>query len=95
MSEHSHHSNRKIQRSRLFDLVRHQRVELHEAELITNDEYAWLCTAADEGKTGKGSIARNRLDEYDEIQAKLTAAIKRIEELEREQSDLRLTKGQE
>ena len=60
---------------RLFDLVRYMRTELHEAELITDQEYFWLCAEAPMAK-GQGSPSPRRLEDYDEIRAKM----KRMEE---------------
>lgn len=54
--------------SRLFDLVRYQRHALHEADLITDDEYTFLLQEGSEN----GSV--ERLESYDQIQARLTAA---------------------
>lgn len=48
---------------RLFDLVRYQRADLHEAGLINDKEYADLATEQD-GKM-KGSVAR--LESYDQL----------------------------
>lgn len=58
---------------RLFDLVRQQRSELHEADLITDEEYAWLSGAAPmaNSKDG-GSPSPRRLEDYDDIRAELT-----------------------
>ncbi len=55
---------------RLFDLVRFMRSELHEAELITDQEYGWLCAEAPMAK-GQGSPSPRRLEGYDEIRAKM------------------------
>ena len=55
---------------RLFDLVRFMRSELHEAELITDQEYGWLCAEAPMAK-GQGSPSPRRLEDYDEIRAKM------------------------
>jgi hypothetical protein len=54
---------------RLFDLVRYMRSELHEADLITDQEYGWLCAEAPMAK-GQGSPSPRRLEDYDEIRAK-------------------------
>ena len=54
---------------RLFDLVRFMRSELHEAELITDNEYAWLCAEAPMAQ-GQGSPSPRRLEDYDEIRAR-------------------------
>jgi hypothetical protein len=59
---------------RLLDLVRYMRAELHEAGLITYEEFTWLLTAPDEGKIGQGSISARRLEDYDEIRARLNTA---------------------
>ena len=68
--------------TRLFDLVRYMRFELHEAELITDEEYAWICAEAPMAK-GQGSPSPRRLEDYDEIRAaarKLSDAYLRIRE---------------
>lgn len=49
---------------RLFDLVRQQRAELHDAELINDAEYAALAMAT-------GSV--QRLETYDDLQSQLAA----------------------
>lgn len=48
---------------RLLDLVRYQRQELHQAELITDEEYIQLLQ--EEG-------SRKRLESYDELRERLT-----------------------
>lgn len=53
---------------RLFDLVRFMRAELHEANLITDEEYAWLCMEAPLTQ-GVGSPSPRRLEDYDELRA--------------------------
>jgi len=50
---------------RLFDLVRYARIMLHEDDLITDDEYAWLCAAP--MAQGPGSPSPRRLEDYDEL----------------------------
>jgi hypothetical protein len=55
---------------RLFDLVRFMRSKLYEAELITDREYIWLCAEAPMAK-GQGSPSPRRLEDYDEIRAKM------------------------
>ena len=58
--------------TRLFDLVRYMRAELHDADLITDAEYAWLTAEADNAKTPLGgSPSPRRLEDYDEIKARL------------------------
>lgn len=47
---------------RLLDLVRYQRAELHEAGLITMDEYAMLA-----GEKG----SRERLENYDDLRERI------------------------
>lgn len=61
---------------RLFDLVRFMRSELHAAELITDDEYSWLCHGAEmaNSKAG-GSPSPRRLEDYDGIRKQLAAEI--------------------
>jgi hypothetical protein len=55
---------------RLFDLVRYMRSELHHANLITDEEYAWLIMEAPLAQ-GVGSPSPRRLEDYDDIRAKL------------------------
>lgn len=55
---------------RLFDLVRYMRSELHEAELIDEDEYAWLCSEAELAK-GSGSPSPRRLEDYDVLKDRM------------------------
>lgn len=60
---------------RMFDLVRHQRSELHQAELISDEEYFWLCAEAELATSLEGgSPSRERLEDYDELRAKLDKA---------------------
>lgn len=59
---------------RLFDLVRQQRMELHEVELITDEEYIELA---------KEHSAVARLEDYDELRAQLAAQTKRAESIYR------------
>lgn len=67
---------------RLFDLVRFMRSELHEADLITDDEYFWLCSEAEmaNSPTG-GSPSPRRLEDYDELRGQLTAQAAQIAQL--------------
>jgi hypothetical protein len=58
---------------RIADLIRQQRAELHEADLITDDEYADLCGIA-------GAV--DRLETYDDLRSKLQAALERAERAE-------------
>ena len=64
---------------RLFDLVRYMRSELHQAGLITEDEYMWLCLEAPMAR-GPGSPSPRRLEDYDVLRA-------RLDEMEREQAE--------
>lgn len=52
----------RAEKQRLFDLVRQQRMELHESGLISDKEYADLAMA-------KGSV--ERLETYDELRSEL------------------------
>lgn len=56
---------------RLFDLVRHQRAALHEDELITDEEYAWLCGSGMAGSPQGGSPSPRRLEDYDRMREQL------------------------
>lgn len=59
---------------RLFDLVRYSRASLHENELITDEEYYWLCGGAEMANSPKGgSPSPRRLEDYDEIRKQLEA----------------------
>lgn len=57
---------------RLWDLVRYQRAELHEAGLITDEEYAVL-VAGEPSRPGTGSPSAQRLSSYDELRKALAA----------------------
>lgn len=57
---------------RLFDLVRYARHTLHRDNLITDEEYAWLCMEAPLAK-GPGSPSPRRLEDYDAIRVKMAA----------------------
>lgn len=70
-----------ITNERQFDLVRFMRSELHQANLIDEDEYFWLCCDAPLAK-GEGSPSPRRLEDYDAIRVKTV-------ELERERDELR------
>ena len=65
---------------RLFDLVRYSRGSLHEEGLITDEEYAWLCSEAPLAK-GRGSPSPRRLEDYDELIAKSRRMEKALEEI--------------
>ena len=58
---------------RLFDLVRHQRAALHEDELITDEEYAWLCGSEMAMSPQGGSPSPRRLEDYDRTHEQLEA----------------------
>jgi hypothetical protein len=62
---------------RMFDLVRYCRANLHEDGLITDKEYAWLCSAPMATSPDGGSPSARRLEDYDQFQAR----IKQLEEL--------------
>ncbi len=48
---------------RMFDLVRYMRAELHDADLITDQEYAWLGSPMATSHEG-GSPSPRRLEDY-------------------------------
>lgn len=76
-----------LEESRLYDLVRFCRHDLHTAKLITNEEYAWLAMAATEGKPNQGSLSAQRLATYDELRAevaRLTEALRSLRDDMRE-----------
>jgi hypothetical protein len=56
--------------TRLFDLVRYMRSELHEDGLVTDKEYYWLCAEAPMSKGG-GSPSPRRLEGYDRDQRRI------------------------
>ncbi len=56
---------------RLFDLVRFMRRELHDADLIDDDEYAWLCLSPMSTAPEGGSPSPRRLEDYDALRTKL------------------------
>lgn len=63
---------------RLFDLVRYMRSALHEGGLITDHEYAWLCSGSPMASSESGdSPSVQRLEDYDDL-------IKAKEQIERE-----------
>lgn len=53
---------------RLFDLVRFMRSELHEQNLITDEEHAWLCHSEMATSKQGGSPSPRRLEDYDRLQ---------------------------
>lgn len=69
---------------RVFDLLRQQRSELSEAKLITLPEYGWLAAEAayfesgDPSIPGQGSLAVQRLERYDEHEAKIAKAVVKL-----------------
>ena len=66
---------------RLFDLVRYSRAILHEDELITDEEYAWLCGGAEMANSPKGgSPSPRRLEDYDDLSKQLEAMREVIKE---------------
>lgn len=73
---------------RLFDLVRQQRAELHAADLITEEEYAWLSGGSSYAQDAHGgSPSPRRLEDYDKLRATITAL--QIEEDGKERDTLR------
>ncbi len=59
---------------RLFDLVRFMRSELHQSNLVNDEEYAWLSVGSAMANSPKGgSPSVQRLEEYDDMRAELTA----------------------
>lgn len=60
--------------TRLFDLVRYMRAELHEENLLTSEEYAWLSGGAGLAQDPKGgSPSPRRLEDYDDLRRQHTA----------------------
>jgi hypothetical protein len=61
---------------RVWDLVRFCRSELSEADLITQEEYAWLCYGmpGTVGPPGQGSPSPRRLETYDELRERVEKA---------------------
>lgn len=62
----------KKETERLFDLVRYQRAELHQENLISDDEYVALLA---------DSESKKRLETYDDMRQQLTTAKDLIEKL--------------
>jgi len=69
---------------RLFDLVRYQRAELHQEGLVSDEEYASLCTG---GSIGNGAWPVRRLEGYDSIKADLAKAQELLREVMTGHSD--------
>ena len=66
---------------RLFDLVRFMRAELHEQNLITDEEYSWLCAGSPMAISPRGgSPSPRRLEDYDDLRAELAAERKALAE---------------
>lgn len=79
---------------RLFDLVRQARATLHDENLITDEEYAWLCggpMAVDDKKGG--SPSPRRLEDYDDLRETLSALQNKVERLTFIGNTLRLDLG--
>lgn len=64
---------------RLFDLVRFLRQDLHEAELISDEEYFWLCSGPMATSHSGGSPSRGRLESYDDMRERLDLTEKVVE----------------
>jgi hypothetical protein len=64
--------------TRLFDLVRYMRSELHEADLISDREYGWLVAEAPMAKGG-GSPSPRRLEDYDRTRSALLELLQVVE----------------
>ena len=82
----------KLTKTRLWDLVRYQRSELLNADLITREEYAALLTDETKDAPGQGSPSPRRLESYDEVRARLTAAEAECATLR--EDNVNLTRGQ-
>lgn len=65
---------------RLFDLVRYMRSELHEQDLITDEEYAWLCGSEMASSKQGGSPSPRRLEDYDGLQRENNRLRRELEE---------------
>lgn len=66
---------------RLFDLVRYMRSELHQASLITDEEYSWLCNGCEMANSPQGgSPSPRRLEDYDVMSEQLEAMREAIRE---------------
>lgn len=74
---------------RLWDLVRHQRSELLDAELITRDEYVALLADETKDRQAQGSPSPRRLESYDELRARLSAFEGERDALKQERDDIR------
>lgn len=56
---------------RLRDLVRYARAELHQSDLITDQEYADLCIGTNADRKFSGSPSPRRLEDYDDMRKEL------------------------
>lgn len=65
---------------RLWDLVRYVRAELHEDDLITDQEYANLCMGTKSDQKLPGSPSPRRLEDYDDLQKELAALRQQLAE---------------
>lgn len=74
---------------RLFDLVRQMRSELHQADLITDEEYAWLSGwAAMAHSPDGGSPSPRRLEDYDRVRDELVALKAKVASLFKDYLDI-------
>ena len=74
---------------RLFDLVRHMRAELHIQDLITDEEYYWLCSEASMANSPDGgSPSPRRLEDYDKLREE-NAMLREQLKLETEKANAR------
>ncbi len=61
---------------RLFDLVRYMRSELHQAKLITDEEFTWLSALAELATSPEGgSPSPRRLEDYDGLRDRLASVL--------------------
>ena len=67
---------------RMWDLCRHQRAELLDANLITREEFSSLLSDETASKPGQGSPSARRLEIYDELRATSATLLKERDELD-------------
>lgn len=81
---------------RLFDLVRYMRSELHQQDLISDEEYYWLSSQAPMANSLEGgSPSPRRLEDYDELRDKIKFLTNYIQALEKECSSEQLSAAQQ
>lgn len=76
--------------ARLFDLVRYMRQSLHAEELVSDEEYSWLCYGSSLAK-GDESPSPRRLEAYDELRRRTALLERELTAAQAEITELRAT----